>query len=452
MKIPQTPPRLAELMAQLDPARVIDIVTQLQTGPYDTKGRYLHWDTLRHRSQLNGLTPEECWLGMRMARNSMSQNLPFTDKQHAAFNFTQPAGVLRELSWIDQNATGSVKADTSITDPKTKDTYLISSLIEEAITSSQLEGAATTRRVAKDMIRSGRTPKDHSERMIFNNYNAMQFIRDFADEEVTPGFIFELHRILTIDTLAPEDQHKAGAFRDATDHICVYSQDDKLLHVPPPAAELPERLQAICNFINDESTDSLRFIHPVIKAIVVHFMMGYDHPFVDGNGRTARALFYLVMAKSRYWLIEYISISRVIKQSPGRYLEAYLHTETDGGDLTYFIIHQLSVIRQAIDDLHSYLVNKTQELEQARLSLSHSSLQGKLNHRQLALINNAMHNPGTEYSVQSHKKSHRVAYETARNDLLELSDRWRVLRRYKDGKKMVFVAPPDLADLVSRIG
>ena len=451
MRIPLAPPSLADLMDQISGDRFVEIVTQLQTGPYDAKGRYLHWDKLRHLPQRNGLTAQECWLGMRMARNSMAQLLPFSDKQACPFRFTQPAGVLRELSWIDQNATGSVRANAAITDPKTKDTYLISSLIEEAITSSQLEGAATTRRVAKDMIRSGRKPRDHSEQMIYNNYNAMQFIRDYADEAVTPDFIFELHRLLTIDTLAAEDKDKAGAFRSQADQIIVSSADNKVLHIPPAASELSGRLQAVCDFINDDSSDSLNYIHPVIKAIVVHFMIGYDHPFVDGNGRTARALFYLVLAKAHYWLIEYISISRVIKKSPGRYLQAYLHTETDGGDVTYFIIHQLEVICQAINDLHSYLIDKTRELNEARNLLDNSALKDRLNHRQLTLINNALSNPGMEYTVSSHMKSHATAYQTARSDLLELSDELGVLRRYKAGKKMVFVAPPDLGDLVSRI-
>jgi Fic family protein len=73
-------------------------------------------------------------------------------------------------------------------------------------------------------------------------------------------------------------------------------------------------------------------------------MLGYDHPFLDGNGRTARALFYWAAANNGYWLMEFISISQIIKQSPAQYGKSFLYSEYDENDVTYFIVHQLSVI------------------------------------------------------------------------------------------------------------
>ena len=55
-------------------------------------------------------------------------------------------------------------------DKTTQELYLISSIMEEAIASSQMEGAATTREAAKDMLRKKISPKDKSQRMILNNY------------------------------------------------------------------------------------------------------------------------------------------------------------------------------------------------------------------------------------------------------------------------------------------
>ena len=65
------------------------------------------------------------------------------------------------------------------------------------------------------------------------------------------------------------------------------------------------------------------FIHPVMRAITLHFWLAYDHPFCDGNGRTARALFYWSMLKQGYWLFEFISISSVINQAPWRGTSAH---------------------------------------------------------------------------------------------------------------------------------
>ncbi len=117
---------------------------------------------------------------------------------------------MKEILWISENATGTFKTDEAVINAKTKQSYLIKSLIEEAISSSQLEGASTTRQIAKEMIRTGRTPKDHSEKMIFNNHKAMTFIREYKDETLTPSMIFELHKILTEGTLDKEDEGKTG--------------------------------------------------------------------------------------------------------------------------------------------------------------------------------------------------------------------------------------------------
>lgn len=450
MKMPVSPPsqdKFLEILKSGD-ADTIAKLFHKSIGPCDAKGRYLHWDKLRHLAMPKGFDAELYWLAMRDSRSRISRNLPFVDKQGRPFEFCIPDTVMRDILWISENATGAIQADSKISDPKTKQTYLINSLIEEAINSSQLEGASTTRRVAKEMIRTGRLPADHSEKMILNNYNAMSFIREYKDELLTKSMIFELHRIVTEETLLDEDYGKAGAFRGKDDDIRVYSHDDKLLHTPPPSRELDERLQWVCDFVNADRSSENNFIPPVIKAIVAHFMIGYDHPFVDGNGRTARALFYWIMAKEGYWLMEYISISRVIKMAPAQYMYAYLHTETDANDVTYFIIHQLEVIKKAIKDLHSYLARKADEYRQAARLLEDSRLSGALNHRQLGLLKHALDNPGQEYTIQSHKNSHGISYQTARTDLLALSDDFSLLKKYKVSKKDVFVAPPNLAEVI----
>lgn len=450
MKVPASPPPQENLLEILKSggADKIALLFDRTVGPCDTQGRYLHWDKLRHLTVPEGYDPELYWLMMRDVRNRISRGLPFSDKSGAPFQFCMPDTVIRDILWISENATGAIEADSKISDPRTKQTYLINSLIEEAINSSQLEGALTTRRVAKEMLRSGRRPKDHSEKMIFNNYNAMNFIHEYKGESLTKSMIFELHRIVTDDTLSDEDAGKAGVFRGEHDDIRVYSHDDKLLHTPPSYKELENRLQMLCDFANMENENEAYFIPPVIRAIVIHFMIGYDHPFVDGNGRTARALFYWMMAKEGYWLMEYISISRIIKQAPAQYMYAYLHTETDSNDVTYFIIHQLEVIKKAIKDLHGYLADKASEYREAERLLEKSKLSGVLSYRQLGLLKNGLDNPGMEYTIKSHQNSHGIAYQTARTDLLTLSDDFKLLRKYKMGKKDVFVAPANMIDLI----
>jgi Fic family protein len=309
-------------------------------------------------------------------------------------------------------------------------------LIEEAITSSQLEGAVTTRQVAKEMIRTGRTPRDRSEQMVLNNYRAMQHIRERLDEVLTPELVTELHGIVTEQTLEAD----GGPFREPGDGVGVYDDQDQLLHRPPPADQVEERLERMCRFVNEAETGV--FLHPVVKAVILHFWLAYDHPFKDGNGRTARALFYWLMLKEGFWLAEYLSISRILKRAPARYAKSFLYTETDENDLTYFILAQLRVIEQAIADLKTYLERKVQEVAETKAILKPST---GLNHRQIALLGHATRHPGMAYTFASHGTSHDVAYATARADLLDLAGK-DLLEQQKRGKKFVFIAPADLAN------
>ncbi|TAN66560.1 MAG: Fic family protein [Methylobacter sp.] len=447
MKLPLSPPCLEILLPKADSNTFFRLLNS-NLGATDVEGRYLHWDKLRHLQPPEGWSSEYYWAALKLTRRKLYKKLPFTSKSGAQFQFCMTDSIYRDLHWIDQNAAGRIGMDKPVTNPHTRDTYLVGSLIEEAISSSQLEGASTTRNVAKEMLRQGRKPKDHSEQMIFNNYHAMQFIREYKEEKLTTAMILQLHCVLTEATL--DDADKAGQYRDKGDDIHVVNASGTVsLHTPPEASELPERVERLCQFAND--LDGKEFIHPVIRAIILHFMVGYDHPFVDGNGRTARALFYWSMANQQYWLMEFISISRIIKQAPAQYGRAYLYTETDDNDLTYFIIHQLEVIKKAIDELHEYLKKKELELNSIEKRLDGSVLQGQLNHRQLAILRHALDHPSAIYSIQEHQAAHRISYQTARTDLLKLSDQFKILSKRKYGNLFVFVAPPDLGQTLTDI-
>lgn len=444
MRVPQRPPNLQKLLAALGNGpvglqRMFDL-TGLQIGPAPG-GKYRHWDIVRHLEPPKGLSAEEYWLAIKMARRPLYRQLTTKDKRDTPFQYGTTEGVFRMLHQVDRDAAGAIKGLEQITSPDTRETYLLKSLFDEAITSSQLEGAATTREVAREMLRVRRSPRDRSEQMIYNNYQAMQFIRQLDDEPLTIGMILELQQILTHDTL--DDPGAAGRLRKSDEIIHVADPNTgEILHVPPDASELEGRLTLICDLAND--TDGNTFIHPVIRSILLHFQIGYDHPFVDGNGRTARALFYLSMRRSGYWVTEFVSISSILNRAPGQYARSYLYTETDDNDATYFIIYQLRVLQRAIDRLHLYLARKERELRQTREELQRSEiLKAALNHRQLAVVNHAIRNPLFTYTIHSHRGSHNVSYQTARSDLLALAE-LGLLEKGKIGREFAFTAPRDL--------
>ena len=439
MNIPQSPPKFEDLIAEITPERIMQLASHMRTGA----GHYLHWDQLRYRPPPKGLSHREWWLVLKFARTNALQPISLKDKERKPFQFAVPEAVLQELHQIDLGTGGLVSVPEPIVNPQTRDRYLVRSLMEEAITSSQLEGAATTREVAKDMIRTGRRPRDTSEQMILNNYLTMQRIRNLKSSALSPELVLEFHRLITTDTL--EEPTAAGRFR-RPDEPCVVGDDSgQVFHDPPPAGELAERMNALCAFANGETPD--HFIHPAVRAIILHFWLAYDHPFVDGNGRTARALFYWSMLRSGYWIFEFISISTILRKAPVKYGRSFLYTETDDNDLTYFLVAQTEVISQAIGELHRYIERKAAQLRQAEQDIQALAL---FNHRQVALIRHALSNPGQRYTITSHQQSHAVVHQTARTDLLDLVERG-VLEMVKKGRPMIFVAPADVAERLAAL-
>jgi Fic family protein len=443
MKVPKRPPphlQLFEELAQEGADRFAQVASsQLQTPP---QRGHVHWDELRHLPPPEGFTHRHWWLAIKLSRRA-AHRLPFSSDKGTDFSYSVPDNLLRFLHEIDRDASGRIEVPELVTSSQTRDRYLVSSLIEESITSSQLEGAATTYRVAKEMLRQGRKPRNHGEQMIYNNYAAMQFIRERKNVPITPALILQLQSIMTDATL--EDESAAGRWRKPEEDVRVVDQrNHEVLHVPPSADQVMPRMEELCRFAN--GSNEVPFIHPLIKAIAIHFMMGWIHPFVDGNGRTARALFYWSMARSGYWLIEFTSISRVLKKAPAQYARAYLYTETDDNDLTYFIEHQLNVISEAIQALHDYLAEKSREIADTRkLIASSPRLKDRLNHRQLAAIDHFFKHSHVIYRIQEHQNANQVTYETARTDLLEMVD-LGLLEKHREGKAFVFQMPQKLRE------
>jgi Fic family protein len=447
MKLPTKPPNYNSAFKKLVESGKLDLLFKYNLN---TNKHYYHWDKVQHLTPPDNLTNEEWWATLKYNRHSVAKKLPkLIDNFSKPFRFVLTDSISRDLHWLDMHAAGIMQSNSLITTPETRNTYLVKSLVEEAISSSQLEGASTTIPVAKEMIRQKRQPRNVNEQMIFNNYNAMQFIREIKNEQLSPGIILELHKLLTHKTL--EKEYKAGKYRslkDKEDKVVVIDPNDGIiLHHPPAADEIPERIKALCRFANESSENG--FVHPVIKSIILHFMFAYIHPFIDGNGRTARALFYWSMANKKYWLMEFISISRIIKQAPGQYGKAFLHTESDENDLTYFIIHQLNIIQQAIGDLFKYLDKKTKQLRDSeKLFEENKTLKNKLNFRQITLIRHALKHPRFAYNIAEHMNSHGVVYQTARNDLLQMAEKFKLLIKVKSGKGFLFLSPDDLYERI----
>jgi Fic family protein len=155
------------------------------------------------------------------------------------------------------------------------------------------------------------------------------------------------------------------------------------------------------------------------------------------------------MARQGYWLCEFVSISRILKRAKAAYARSFLYTESDENDATYFVLHQLRVLLRAIQELHEYLKRRTSELLAAdELMRLTKWLKAELNSRQLALVNHALKRTDAVYTVESHRISHGVAYQTARTDLLSLAE-LGLLEKRKRGRTFVFVPSVKLREQIA---
>lgn len=405
----------------------------------DAQGRYLHWDLLKWRVPTN--EAQLIWQVIKFKRNSMGRPTGLFDTDGTEFRYCIPSILESRLHEIVEVAGGNVGAvDGHAASDNIQQKFLVSSLLmEEAITSAQLEGACVTREVAKKMLEEDRAPISEDERMIVNNYLLLKHAERSIDKPLTIDLILDFHAIATTGTT--ENHVVPGEFRQSND---IYVEDSRgeIAHNPPSFDLIPARLDTLCRFANFDHS-GLNFIHPVIKAIILHFMIGYEHPFRDGNGRTARALFYWFMLKKEYDLFKYVSISMLLKKDPKGYGLSFLYTERDANDLTYFIEYQLNIILSAIDELKKYLQNKTDEFNTIVEMLDNSKIGKELNFVEKDLIKKGTKEPGRVFTVKEISNSYSLAENTARgylNKLVEL----KLLLQTKDGRTVLYFAPSDL--------
>ena len=357
-------------------------------------GRYLHWDDLRFRTPPEGMQAPDWWVAMRTARARLSVQVPAMSEMYdTTFSFVPLPSIQQALHELDRTNVGE-RLLSALGNEDANAEYRVRQLVEEAISSSEIEGARpTTRELARQMVREDRTPTSRDERMIYNNWRAMRRILELRDEDraLTVDDLLELHRILGEDSLDVPDA--SGRFRQPGQDVVVSDMQGNTWHTPPNAEGLRERVEALLRFANGLDGQETTFVHPIIRAIVVHFWVGYEHPFRDGNGRIARALYYWCMLRHGYEMAEFLSISGPIDRSPKAYYMAFAHTETDGGDLTYFVIHQLQVMRQALDALVGHLEQRAHSMQALAKAVAGFD---ELNYRQRALLQHRYPAPARE--------------------------------------------------------
>ena len=395
-----------------------------------------YWDSIKYKKCPLGCTSQQLWTMVKASR--IKNSIRTWDKYGLRLSLTNAMQKMChhfDMSW------GGSWGDSSTIDANNKEQYLISSLMEEAIYSSQMEGAATTRKVAKDMLRKKMTPQDKSQQMIHNNFQTIQYIVEHKDEPLSEELLLQVHRLMTDKTMQhPED---AGRIRNNNDVVVENGITHETVHIPPSYKEIPQFIEDLCSFFNEQNPR--QFIHPIIRGIVIHFMISYVHPFVDGNGRTARAMFYWYMLKQGYWLTEYLSISRVIAKSKKAYEKAFLYTEADEMDIGYFVAYNLKVLEQSFQQLQNYIKRKQEEKKAASMFLR----MGNFNERQAQIIKMFDDDPNTLVTIKDLQVKFGISPTTAKTDIIGLLEKELISEIALNKVKRAYIKGSKLDELLS---
>jgi Fic family protein len=437
-KIEQPPTHIADASDLLNDPKIMQAVKQAQA-------KYLPWKEFRYKSWVPS-DKQKVWAIVKLVRQFNCSPTPITDAQGRSFTF-DPRSHVQFLHKVDLELGGSFLGIEDFSESD-KRRFIRRALIEESIASSQLEGANTSRAVAKKMLKEGREPRNKDEKMIVNNHSTMQWIEQtLQNEELTIQNLKELHTRITWKTI---DARHQGVLRDTFDSagnpLTVKPWDDRRIAYVAPSREFVEQeLPKFFDFANDK--DAGPFVHPLIKAIMIHFWIGLLHPFEDGNGRLARVLFYWYMLRHKYWAFSYLSISERIKKSPTQYAMAYIYSEQDANDLNYFIWYNVTKIRLARIEFEKYVKTKIRENRRnAQIIRSRHNI----NERQLDLIHYLAKDEQRYTTLGEYLNvNEQIGKVTASNDLRKLVEGGLLEKRSK-GRSRYYYPLPELFKLAGR--
>ena len=295
--------------------------------------------------------------------------------------------------------------------------FLANAKIEEAITSAIYEGANSTRAKAKAFIASRNRAKNKDELMLVNNYLAMRWIKKHSTEPVSNQLILKVHRLVSRNTLRGDDANFCGKFRDGPVYV---GEHEGICHT-----KIEETLNEVIETINNHP----RFLHGLIKGILLHYFIAYIHPFFDGNGRTARTLFYFKMIKNDLKFVELLAISANLKEHGKRYEKSFELVKEYEWDMTFFIDFCLDSLVVALE--------KAERKVNSLIRFSEFKDFMGVNSNQVLLLQRMALNKHREITIAEYAGDLGKSREIARRELKDLLKKG-LLREKKRGKKFIY--------------
>ncbi len=386
-----------------------------------TQRKYIPIDDIKYRLEKLKLSLSD-WpdLKMRILAFRKLNSIPlFINTLEKKFWFFPSDCIMEKINYIEH--VGNKLFEKIENSQSFKEEFLKNSSVEEAITSAIYEGANSTRAAAKELIASEKMPSTKDEWMLINNLRAMGWIKENSILEINKEVILKIHQIVTKNTLQGDDANFSGEFRN--DKVFVGSHEGITF----------EKIESSMNEVLKLTTSNPRYLHGLVKGILLHYFIGYIHPFFDGNGRTARTLFYFKAMKNDLKFVELLSISAYLKEHGNQYTRSFDLVKENDYDVTYFVDFCLDSLIEALKKVErkvKYLIDISSLKEPLQLSPTQISFLQKIALNKEKII-----------TIEAYANDIGKSREIARKELSDLTKKG-FLKESKDSRKFTYKLLP----------
>jgi Fic family protein len=386
----------------------------------------------------------QTWELLGVLRRFAGTSCPIPTPDGEEFWYSLDGGALRCLELIARHCRSESSLHQMLRE-REGHRFLVRCRVEEAIATCRLDGVVVDQRRTSDMLQDGRAPRTPAERLVLNSYEMLTELESVTQEPFSPQLVRSLYdRVTSGVDVAALDRGPARPDLDG---------------MPNPAAsragsEDPGMLEAICDYANGVTGDPAEPL--AVKAFMLLSITAYARPLRDLNDTVGRHLLRLFAVSRDYPVLSYLPTSLMRLRWLDHTLEPGIarfdtleHRPVIPGSMdgTEDILTHLQLTTAALIELLGYIERARQEdvaLHKALDAAAH------LNYRQRSVLAQALANPGSQFRIRQHQTSHRVVYQTARTDLLDLVDRG-YLHKEDRGRAFVFLPSSGLLRLVNGV-
>jgi len=298
------------------------------------------------------------------------------------------------------------------TQPRDVRRYSLKAMEDEIHSTLAIENIDSSRESIR-LILSGYAPKDESENRLFGMKKGLDFISE-SSNRITEENMHQLYQMTVGDFLEEENRLEPGSYYRQDS---VYIMGDQIEHCGLPQDRLSEYMGQLIEFINGENE-----MNDLLKAVIIHFYMGYLHPYFDGNGRMARLLHLWYLVQQGYSSALFVTFSNRISATRKKYYQAYTLTEDNAKisgvlDATPFLVYFIDEVYNRLIPLPALQTDNLAVYEQALAD-------GLITEKEKSLFEFVLAAYGQdEFSTKKLEKDHgHAAYATIRSFVLKFTE------------------------------